>query len=45
MGNSTQMLDRFYSKLSAKLNADLHSGRNETTGSKKDETRDGGNAV
>ncbi|MDC0012948.1 site-specific integrase [Octadecabacter sp.] len=29
MGNSTQMLDRFYSKLSPKLNAELHSGRAE----------------
>ncbi|MCC1494674.1 site-specific integrase [Cognatishimia sp. F0-27] len=37
MGNSTQMLDRFYSKLSAKLNADLHSGRNELTSKKKDD--------
>lgn len=29
MGNSTQMLDRFYSKVSPRLNAALHSGRNE----------------
>ena len=36
MGNSTQMLDRFYSKLSAKLNADLHSGRNEGASKKID---------
>jgi len=28
LGNSTKMLDQHYSKVSARLNADLHSGRN-----------------
>jgi len=29
LGNSTEMIDRHYSKYSPLLNADLHSGRNE----------------
>ena len=41
MGNSTQMLDRFYSKLSPKLNAELHSGRTEDKSKKnRQETED-----
>lgn len=35
MGNSTQMLDRFYSKLSPKLNAEIHSGREEKKNNKQ----------
>lgn len=40
MGNSTQMLDRFYSKLSPKLNAELHSGRTEEKSKKNREDKD-----
>jgi integrase len=36
MGNSTAVIDRFYSKLSPRLNADLHSGRKHLEQQRKD---------
>lgn len=36
LGNSTAVIDRFYSKLSPRLNADLHSGRKHLEQQRKD---------
>jgi hypothetical protein len=41
MGNSTAVIDRFYSKLSPRLNADLHSGRKHLEQQRKDAKKTG----
>jgi hypothetical protein len=37
LGNSTKMLDKHYSKVSSRLNADLHSGRTAKKASKSND--------